>query len=77
MPPTLVPKISAFYRTVKQRNVFGVNEVAEMAAAAYPFKVASFFYKIVLSMGAADALLQKLSSTSLDLLLQNVATFSD
>jgi predicted unusual protein kinase regulating ubiquinone biosynthesis (AarF/ABC1/UbiB family) len=77
MPPNLVPKISAIFRAVKQRNVFGVNEVAEMAAAAYPYKVAPFFYKIVLSMGAADALLQKLSSTSLDLLLQNVATFSD
>lgn len=77
LPPNLVAKISDFYRTVKKRNVFGVHEVAEMAAAAYPFKVAPFFYKIVLSMGACDALLQTLSSSSLDLLLQNVATFSD
>lgn len=77
IPPHLVDKIAAIYRSVKVRNVFGVNEVAEMAAAAYPFKVAPFFYKIVLSMAAADALLQTLTPTSLDMLLQNVMTFTD
>ena len=76
IPPHLVGKIAAIYKTVRQRNVFGVNEVAEMAAAAYPFKVAPFFYKIVLSMAAADALLQMLTPTSLDLLLQNVVAFT-
>lgn len=76
IPPPLVDKIAAIFKSVRQRNVFGVNEVAEMAAAAYPFKVAPFFYKIVLSMAAADSLLQMLTPTSLDMLLQHVVAFT-
>jgi hypothetical protein len=72
-----VEKISNIYRSAKLRNVLGVAELAEISAVAYPCKMCPFFYKQVLYIGAADALLQKLSPNSLDLLLANVAGLVD
>jgi predicted unusual protein kinase regulating ubiquinone biosynthesis (AarF/ABC1/UbiB family) len=74
--PELVQRMAAIIRNSRTIQTFGVMQISEMSSVARPFgyKVSPFFYKIVVSMAASDALLQVLSPTSLDLLLNHVGS---
>jgi predicted unusual protein kinase regulating ubiquinone biosynthesis (AarF/ABC1/UbiB family) len=75
----LLLEIAEIFRRAALGKTFGVMQVSEMASAAYPYgyKVSTFFYKIVMSMAASDALLQELTPKSLDLLLHNISAFTE
>lgn len=75
----LLSEFAEIFKRAALGKTFGVMQVSEMASAAYPYgyKVSAFFYKIVVSMAASDALLQELTPNSLDLLLQNVSAFTE
>lgn len=77
--PELIEKIAAIIRNSRKIQTFGVMQISQMSAAARPYgyKVSPFFYKIVVSMAASDALLQELSPTSLDLLLNHVGCLTE
>jgi predicted unusual protein kinase regulating ubiquinone biosynthesis (AarF/ABC1/UbiB family) len=74
--PELIEKIAAIIRNSRKIQTFGVLQISQMSSAARPYgyKVSPFFYKIVVSMAASDALLQELSPMSLDLLLNHVGS---